>query len=235
MDEKYRLCYADPPWEFATRSPKDKGRSQEAYYDTLPVSVLVTLRVQEMMADDSMLLLWVPKPMLPRAFEVIEAWGFTYKTNGFIWVKLTKSSNWAGDLSLVKFHYGLGFWTRANPEQCLLATRGSPKRIGRDVPELIISAVREHSRKPDEAYDRIERLVAGPYVELFARQHRPGWGVAFSRRRPAGPGNGAGRRAVIRGHYRLRLKPRFRSRRGSRPGRQSWPEFKRCSTIPEMI
>jgi N6-adenosine-specific RNA methylase IME4 len=154
MDEKYRLCYADPPWEFATRSPKGKGRSQEAYYDTLPVSVLVTLPVQEMMADDSVLFLWVPKPMLPRAFEVIEAWGFTYKTNGFVWVKLTKNSD-GSDLSHAKLHFGLGFWTRANPEQCLLATCGNPKRIGRDVPELIVSPVREHSRKPDETYDRI--------------------------------------------------------------------------------
>ena len=187
MDEKYRLCYADPPWEFATRSPKGKGRSQEAYYDTLPVSVLVTLPVQEMMADDSVLLLWVPKPMLPRAFEVIEAWGFAYKTNGFVWVKLTKNIDGL-DLSQAKLHFGLGFWTRANPQQCLLATRGSPKRINRDVPELIIAPVREHSRKPDEVYDRIERLVAGPYVELFARQHRLGWDTAFSPEAASGPG-----------------------------------------------
>jgi MT-A70 len=87
----------------------------------------------------------------------------------------------------MRFHFGLGFWTRANPEQCLLATRGNPKRINRDVAELIIAPLREHSRKPGEVYDRVERLVAGPYCELFARQHRPGWDVAFrprSRQRP---------------------------------------------------
>jgi N6-adenosine-specific RNA methylase IME4 len=188
MTDKYKVALADPCWPFATYSVKGKGRSQEAYYDTLPVSAIAALPVKEMMADDSVLLLWVPKPMLQRAFEVVEAWGFSYRTNAFTWVKLTKNSNGAGDLSQAKFHFGLGFWTRANPEQCLLATRGNPKRIGRDVPELIVSPVREHSRKPDEVYDLVERLVAGPYVELFARRHRANWDVAFSPEADSGPG-----------------------------------------------
>jgi N6-adenosine-specific RNA methylase IME4 len=188
ISKKYNVAYADPPWTYDTYSIKGKGRSQEAYYDTLPVSALTALPVREMMADKSVLLLWVPKPMLQRGFEVIGAWGFQYKTNGFLWVKLTKSSNGTEDLSQVKFHFGLGFWTRANPEQCLLATRSHPKRLNADVPELIVSPVREHSRKPDEIYDRIERLVAGPYVELFARQHRPNWDVAFSPEANSGPG-----------------------------------------------
>jgi N6-adenosine-specific RNA methylase IME4 len=188
VSEKYRVAYADPPWTFDTYSAKGKGRSQEAYYSTMPVSAIAALPVKEMMADDSVLLLWVSKPMLPRAFEVIEAWGFSYRTNGFLWVKLTKNSNGAEDLSRVRFHFGLGFWTRANPEQCLLATRGNPKRIGRNVPELVVSPVREHSRKPDEVYDLVERLVAGPYIELFARRHRPNWDVAFSPEADSGPG-----------------------------------------------
>ena len=118
-------------------------------------------------ADDAVLLLWATKPMLPRALEVIVAFGFTYKTIGFTWAKTTA----AGD----RFPIGMGFWTRANREPCLLATRGAPKRTSAAVPELIISPRREHSRKPDEAYERIEVLVDGPYLEMFARHRRPGW------------------------------------------------------------
>ncbi|MCB1992301.1 MAG: hypothetical protein KDG49_12655, partial [Geminicoccaceae bacterium] len=120
------------------------------------------------------LLMWATDPLLHRAFEVIEAWGFTYKTVGFYWVKLNKT---AGTLVFDRksFFTGMGFWTRANPELCLLATRGKPKRRSAAVPKLIVSPRREHSRKPDEAYAAIERLADGPYLELFARQTRPGW------------------------------------------------------------
>jgi N6-adenosine-specific RNA methylase IME4 len=188
VSERYRVALADPPWPFSTYSRKGKGRSQEAYYDTLEVSAIAALPVREMMADDSVLFLWVPKPLLLRASEVIEGWGFQYRTAAFTWVKLTKSSNGTADITKMRFHFGLGFWTRSNPEQCLLATRGKPHRLNADVPELIIAPAREHSRKPDGVYDRIERLVGGPYVELFARQHRPNWDVAFSPEADSGPG-----------------------------------------------
>jgi len=163
----YRLIYADPPWTFATYSAKGKGRSPEAYYDCLSLAELASLPVAEWAAEDAVLLLWATDPLLEKAFEVIRAWGFTYKTVGFYWVKQNRSG--AG------FFTGLGFWTRANPEPCLLATRGNPKRKAADVPKLVISPRREHSRKPDEVYERIERLCEGPYLELFARTTRPGW------------------------------------------------------------
>ena len=88
--------------------------------------------------------------------------------------KLNKRAN-PENLSPNDFFVGLGYWTRANVEQCLLATRGSPKRLAKDVRRLIVSPRQEHSRKPDEIYDRIERLAEGPYLELFARNTRPGW------------------------------------------------------------
>ncbi len=177
---KYNTIYADPPWTFSTYSPKGLGRSSEAYYDCMSLDEIKSLPVLDFAAPDCVLLLWITDPMLDKAFDVINAWGFTYKTVGFYWAKLNKDRifgyieddhNWA---------IGTGYWTRACPEQCLLATRGKPHRIHADVRKLIVAPRREHSRKPDEAYERIERLCTGPYLELFARYQRDGWDTAFS-------------------------------------------------------
>lgn len=119
-------------------------------------------------------LMWATDPLLTKAFELIEAWGFTYKTVGFYWAKTNKHAD-LDALAPDDFFTGLGYWSRANVEQCLLATRGSPPRIAKDVRRLVISPRREHSRKPDEIYRRIERLARGPYLELFARQTHRGW------------------------------------------------------------
>ena len=174
LNAHYRVIYADPPWTFSTYSRKGKGRSAEAYYDCMSLADIKTLPVASWAADDCVLLLWATDPLLPAAFDVIEAWGFSYKTVGFYWAKLNKSAP-----RLVyddrSFFTGLGFWTRANPELCLLATRGHPRRQSADVKKLIVSPRREHSRKPDEAYERIEALCEGPYLEMFARGPRPGW------------------------------------------------------------
>lgn len=168
----FRVIYADPPWSFKVRSPKGESRSPK--YPTMTVPEIAALPVRELAAKDSVLLMWVTDPFLAQAFDVIRAWGFTYKTVGFYWIKQNRTK--AG------YHRGTGYWTRANPEQCLLATRG---RIGReidatDVDKLIFAPRREHSRKPDEAYDRISRLLGkpgpdNPCAELFARTAWPGW------------------------------------------------------------
>jgi N6-adenosine-specific RNA methylase IME4 len=171
---RYSVIYADPPWKFRTHSAKGKDRAAERWYDCLTVPEICALPVSELAAPDCVLLLWVTDPFLQAAQQVIGAWGFTYKTVGFYWIK----RHWAQTESEYRkevFPIGTGYWTRANPEQCLLATRGSPRRRSAAVPKLIVAPRREHSRKPDEAYDRIEALCAGPYVELFARQRRAGW------------------------------------------------------------
>jgi len=170
----YGVIYADPPWSFATYSAKGKGRAADAHYACLSFAEIAALPVASWAAPDSILLLWVTDPLLPKGLALIEAWGFTYKTVGFYWAKLNKR---APRLTFTSrdFFTGLGFWTRANAEQCLLATRGSPKRHARDVRRLVVAPRREHSRKPDEMYERIERLAGGPYLELFARASRPGW------------------------------------------------------------
>lgn len=171
---KYAAILADPPWTFQTRSPKGRDRCPDArHYDVMSLADILAMRpmIDRWAAPDCVLFLWVTFPMLEHGLHVIEAWGFTYRTCGFTWAKTQKTdeSRWS---------LGLGYWTRSNAEICLLAGRGSPKRKAKDVPQLIVSPRREHSRKPDEARERIERLVAGPYLELFARgEARPGWSV----------------------------------------------------------
>lgn len=142
----------------------------ENHYPTMSIEELCALPVAELAASDSALFLWATFPQLPEALRLIRAWGFAYKTVAFVWLKQNrKSPGW---------FYGLGFWTRANAEVCLLATRGHPKRCAANVHQFIISPVQEHSRKPEEARDKIMALMGDlPRVELFARQSPPGWDV----------------------------------------------------------
>ena len=170
----YKTIYADPPWSFATYSRKGKGRSPEAHYDCMTLDDIKALPVSSWAAPDCVLLMWATDPLLERAFEVIRAWGFTYKTVGFYWAKLNKGTP-RPCYDDASFFTGMGFWTRANPEPCLLATRGKPKRLKADVRKLVISPRREHSRKPNAVHERIEALCAGPYLEMFGRTSRPGW------------------------------------------------------------
>lgn len=165
--KRYSVIYADPPWTFKRYSTIDPSRAPEAHYSTLSLDAIKALPVAAHAATDCVLLLWACDPLLPQALEVIDAWGFQYKTVGFYWTKLNKSGNGV--------FMGLGYWGRCNPEQCLLATRGHPKRKSKNVPKLVQSPRREHSRKPDEVVERIERLLDGPYLELFSRQGRVGW------------------------------------------------------------
>jgi len=167
---KYGAIYADPPWSFRNWSAKGTGRNAISHYDCLDFETLASLPVAECAADDCALFLWATDPLLPRAFELIRAWGFEYKTVAFYWVKLNSAAKHDAD-----YFTGLGYWTRANPEQCLLATRGKPTRQAKDVRRLVVEKRREHSRKPDCVRDRIERLVAGPYLELFSRQTKKSW------------------------------------------------------------
>jgi N6-adenosine-specific RNA methylase IME4 len=170
MRRKYGVIYADPPWSFRNWSTKGTGRNAVSHYDCLDAAALASLPVADLAARDCALFLWATDPLLPRAIELIKAWGFEYKTVGFYWVKLNARAKHAAD------HFtGLGYWTRANPEQCLLATRGKPMRRAKDVRRLVVENRREHSRKPECVRDRIERLVDGPYLELFARETKRGW------------------------------------------------------------
>ena len=161
----YHLCRSP----LALHSEKVQGAA-ENHYPTMSISELCALPVADLAAKDSALFLWATFPQLPEALRLIQAWGFTYKSVAFVWLKQNrKSPGW---------FYGLGFWTRGNAEVCLLATRGHPKRQAANVHQFIISPVREHSRKPEEAREKIVALMGDlPRVELFARQSPPGWDV----------------------------------------------------------
>lgn len=165
---------ADPPWAFKTYSGDAVPARGEQPYQTQGIDCIASLPVQEIAADDSVLFLWICWPTLPDALRVIATWGFTYKTCGFNWIKGNSLPLFPDDF---KDKMGLGYWTRANSEVCLLATRGKPKRLDAGVRQVIQAPLREHSRKPDGVHERIERLVAGPYLELFARAPRKGWTV----------------------------------------------------------
>ena len=158
---------ADPPWHFKCWSGGG-NRHPDNHYATQGEEWIASLPVASVSADDCALFLWCCNPQLPEALRVIEAWGFEYKTVAFTWAKVNKDGTG---------FMGLGKWTRANSELCLLATRGHPKRLNADVPQLVLERRREHSRKPDCVRGRIERLVAGPYLEMFARKSAPGWTV----------------------------------------------------------
>lgn len=166
MTSRYKAILCDPPWRFNVRSEKGTGRGAIAHYPVMSLKDIKALPVQDWAADDCALFLWAIDPMLPQALEVIEAWGFTFKTVAFYWVKQNKDGS---------PFTGLGYWTRANAEQCLLATRGRPRRLARNIKRVHLSLRREHSRKPDAIADEITRLVAGPYLEMFAREARAGW------------------------------------------------------------
>ena len=166
-NKKYGVIYADPPWSFKTYSEKGKDRSPEKHYPVLSIADIIRLPVDRIAKDNAVLLMWVIDPLLDQAFKVIDAWGFKYKTVGFTWAKSNKTKP--------GFFTGLGYWTRGNPEMCLLATKGKPKRLSKSVSQLVIDQRREHSKKPDIMYKHIENLLEGPYIELFARQKVSGW------------------------------------------------------------
>lgn len=175
---KYAVISADVPWKFLTRSAKGRGRSADRHYDTMTLDDIKALPVGNLADKHCVLFFWVTDPMLRHGMDVMDAWGFPFKTVAFYWTKLKKShapGNLIDPLDERSFFFGQGYYTRANCEQCLVGVRGSPKRLSKGVRRLIVSPVREHSRKPDETLDRIERLYEGPYVELFSRSSRQNW------------------------------------------------------------
>lgn len=165
-DKKYSIIYADPPWQFDDRMGK---KGVESKYPTLSMDELKELPVEKIANDDCVLFLWCVFPMLQEGLDLIKAWGFTYKTIGFNWVKRNQTSG---------YFMGMGNWTRSNSEICLIGIRGKPKRIDAGISQIIDTPLAKHSKKPDIVRKRIIKLCGDlPRIELFARTRIHGWDV----------------------------------------------------------
>ena len=164
---KYTIVLADPPWKY-NDTLNLQGEGASTHYNTLSNEDLKKIPIDQITKNDSILFMWVTMPMLKEGLSLIDSWGFKYKTCFQCWVKLNPKSK-----TIFK---GIGRWVMGNAELCLLATKGSPKRIVKNIPQICESIRREHSRKPDEVKERIVMLMGDkPRIELFARESTEGW------------------------------------------------------------
>ena len=168
-NKKYKIIYADPPWSFKVWSTATGSkRSAEIHYQTMTPKDISKMNVQSIADNNCTLFMWVTYPCLQQGLQTIKDWGFTYKTCAFTWVKRNKKSP--------SWFWGMGYWTRSNPEICLLATKGNPKRISAKVHSVVDSRIARHSEKPAEVRNRIVELMGDvSRIELFARQTVAGW------------------------------------------------------------
>jgi N6-adenosine-specific RNA methylase IME4 len=163
---KYGALLLDPPWKFANYSAKGEAKNPVAHYDCMSLADLRALPMNQLAAPDCAMLMWATAPLLPEAIDLMRAWGFTFKSAG-AWAKQSSTGKaWA---------FGTGYCFRSAAEFFLLGTLGKPKIQSRSVRNLIVAPVRQHSRKPEDQYEMVERLFEGPFAEVFSRASRPGW------------------------------------------------------------
>lgn len=163
--QAYDLIMIDPPWRFQLYSDKGEEKSAQAQYRCMTSADIAALPVADLAAPDCLLWCWATAPMLDQQIDIVARWGFEFKTSG-VWVKTTVNDHIA---------FGTGYLLRNAHEPFLIATRGAPK-TSRNVRSVVMGQVREHSRKPDEAYRAAERLMpAARRADVFARERRPAW------------------------------------------------------------
>lgn len=163
----YGLIMIDPPWRFELFSEKGEEKSAQSHYRTMTLDDIKALPVMGLAASDCLLWLWATAPMLHLQIDVLQTWGFEFKTSG-VWVKKTVND---------KIAFGTGYILRNAHEPFLIGTRGSPE-TARNVRSVIMGRVREHSQKPEEAYWAAEQMMPGARrVEIFSRTNRKGWDV----------------------------------------------------------
>ena len=166
-NKRYSIIYADPAWSY---QGKMMNSSVTDHYNVMSIDDICNLPVNDIAAENSILFMWVTLPKLNEFMKVVSAWGFEYKTTAFVWVKKNKKAD--------SFFMGLGRWTRANPEICVLATKGKIERKSKSIRQLQVFPLDKHSKKPDQFRDLIVELCGDlPRIELFARQKTPGWDV----------------------------------------------------------
>ena len=166
---KYQIIYADPPWSYRDKALAG-NRGAGCKYNTQSKDWIDNLPVHDLADKDCALFLWVTMPKLNECWDLIKMWGFEYKTVAFTWVKKNKRQD--------SWFWGMGRWTRANAELCLLATKGKPKRVSAGVHSVIDTPIEKHSKKPNIVRNRIVELLGDlPRVELFAREKTEGWDI----------------------------------------------------------
>ncbi|WP_299568402.1 MT-A70 family methyltransferase [uncultured Pedobacter sp.] len=163
--KKYDVIYADPPWNYVTWSIKGNGRSAERHYRTMDIQRLTDMDIGQLCNKDCILLMWATFPCLTQALKLGEAWGFTYKTVAFTWIKVNRGNN--------GYFMGMGYYTRSNAEVVLLFTKGKPlARLRRDIRQLVAEPRLRHSQKPRSIRKLIVELFGDrPRLELFAREN----------------------------------------------------------------
>lgn len=173
-DKKYNIIYADPPWcsDYHSGGLKNGRGLARQHYQVMETEDIKSLPIANIKTDDSICFMWATFPCIKSALETMEAWGFRYITVAFTWVKTNKKSD--------TLYWGMGNYTRANAEVCLLGVskgfKAKQQILSRAVHSVIISKVKSHSEKPNEARERITELLGDvPRIELFARQYAEGW------------------------------------------------------------
>lgn len=174
--KKYSVLLMDPPWEYEKNRSTFHSNATH-HFKTMSVPDMAAMPVHELAADNCALIMWGTWPKVFDMQRLALAWGFEYRTAMFTWVKVNKSADITRLNATTEqdWFMGQGSWTRANTEFAMLFTLGDPVRLNADVRQLIVAPTGRHSEKPDEQYGRIERMFAGPYLEMFARAKRAGW------------------------------------------------------------
>jgi N6-adenosine-specific RNA methylase IME4 len=170
-NEKYEVIYCDPPWSYSQQGKTARGVAAN-HYSTMSIDDICKLPVMDITTENAICFMWATFPNIGGALDVMQKWGFIYKTAAFIWVKKNKKSN--------SNFWGMGSYTRANAEICLLGvskkTKATEMVINRGIHQIIEAPIEQHSKKPDIVRDKIVELVGDrPRIELFARTTAPGW------------------------------------------------------------
>lgn len=175
----WEVILSDPPWRFKSNSVEKPGRNAMRHYDTMTLAEIEALPVRDVVARDALLAFWITGPLLVVGahLPIFKAWGFKPSAMGFVWIK-TNRRHVADAFTESDLFMGGGFTTRKNAEFIVFGKRGRSLRRNASVREVIVSAVREHSRKPDEIHDRLETYAGERRrLEMFGRRSRPGWHV----------------------------------------------------------
>ena len=171
---KYNIIYCDPPWEYKQSGSKKNSRGMaKQHYDTMTTDSICRIPIRKICNDNAICLMWSTFPNIDQALKVMKAWEFIYKTAAFVWIKKNKKSTKTN-------FWGMGAYTRANAEICLLGisknTMASKCVKSHAVHQVIESPIEAHSKKPEIVKDKILELFGDvPRIELFARINTKGW------------------------------------------------------------